>query len=93
MCETTTRIEQVRYNAAEQCFEALVTLHTEAGAVRVASQYAAPLSAEYEDVTEKLYEDALRKNAAHGALKSRISDAPPHRLVARHWFDRLPFAA
>lgn len=93
MCESTSRIEQVRYNAAEQCFEALVTLHTDTGAVRVASRYAAPLSAEYEDVTEKLHEDALRKRDADGALKSRISDAPSHRVAPRHWTDWLPFAA
>ena len=39
MTESQTQIGDMRYNAAEQRFEALVTFHTDAGRVRVASSF------------------------------------------------------
>ena len=41
MNELKTQIGEVRYNAAEQCFEALVTFHTDAGRVRVVADFPA----------------------------------------------------
>lgn len=93
MCETTTRIEQVRYNAAEQCFEALVTLHTPTGGMRVACHFNAPLTAEFGEVADGLAQDALRRSTARDALKSRLPIVPPHRADPCPTFHALPFAA
>lgn len=84
----TPRIHDVRYNAAEQCFEALVTLHTPAGRVRVASQFAAPLHADFEAASRGLLNAALIALSDKAALKSRQMKTPivpPRRHgVERH---------
>ena len=76
MSDMTPRIHDVRYNAAEQCFEALVTLHTPAGRVRVASQFAAPMTTEFEAASRGLLNTALIALSDKDALKSRQMKTP-----------------
>ena len=70
MSETRTEIGDIRYNAATASFEALVTVHTESGDLRVASSYAAPLDTEIDAA-----ESALRAEALAGLDR-------PDRLVS-----------
>ena len=55
MSTWTPRIDQVRYNATEQCFEALVTVVTPQGLLRVASQYVAPITTDFEEAARGLW--------------------------------------
>lgn len=72
----TPRIHDVRYNAVEQCFEALVTLHTPAGRVNVASEFAAPMTADFEAASRGLLNNALIALSDATALKSRLMRRP-----------------
>ena len=76
MSDMTPRIHDVRYNATEQCFEALVTLHTPAGRVHVASQFNAPITTEFEAASRGLLNAALLAMTDQSALKSREMRAP-----------------
>lgn len=71
MSTWTPRIDQVRYNAAEQCFEALVTVVTPQGLLRVASQYAAPVTTDFEEAARGLW------------MRARLSLGTPERLQLR----------
>ncbi|SMX39331.1 hypothetical protein [Maliponia aquimaris] len=55
MSSWNPRIDQVRYNAAEQCFEALVTVVTAQGLLRIASQYTAPITTDFEEAARGLW--------------------------------------
>lgn len=83
------RIDDIRYNAAEECFEALVTLNTREGAMRVASSYPAPLTAEFDEVSKGLLQAALRGRKAPDVMKSRAPELPPRRVLPHG----MPFAA
>lgn len=75
MYDIKTQIGDVRYNASEQCFEALVTFHTPTGRVRVAASFAAPMSTEFETASRGLWQSALDGLDRPGALQSRVSEA------------------
>ncbi len=82
MSEMTPRIHDVRYNAVTQCFEALVTLHTPQGRVRVASEFSAPLTTDFETASRGLLNKALIALGDPDALKShrrRQPSVPPRR--------------
>ncbi|GAA4227889.1 hypothetical protein J4E08_18850 [Sagittula sp. NFXS13] len=83
MSDMTPRIHDVRYNAVEQCFEALVTLHTPGGRVRVASQFDAPMTTDFEAASRGLLNAALIGLSDRSALKSREMRKPimPPRRV------------
>ncbi|EBA05615.1 hypothetical protein [Sagittula stellata] len=92
MSDMTPRIHDVRYNAAEQCFEALVTLHTPGGRVRVASTFSAPMTTDFEAASRGLLNTALMALGDRAALKSRelrTPIVPPRTAVASH----MPHAA
>ena len=72
MSTWTPRIDQVRYNAAEQCFEALVTVVTPQGLLRVASQYAAPVTTDFEEAARGLW------------MRARLSLGTPERRRDAH---------
>ena len=71
MNEFKTQIGDVRYNAVDQCFEALVTFYTPSGRVRVAAQFQAPLSTEFSTASQGLWNAALAQLDAPGSLQSR----------------------
>ena len=81
MSTWTPRIDQVRYNAAEQCFEALVTVVTPQGLLRVASQYAAPVTTDFEEAARRLW------------MRARLSLGTPERLQLRLPAVEMPTAA
>lgn len=76
MSDMTPRIHDVRYNAVEQCFEALVTLHTPQGRLRVASQFTAPMTTDFEDAARGLLNTALAALGNPNALVSRKTPRP-----------------
>ncbi len=86
MMNAKTQIGDVTYNAATQCFEALVTFYTERGAVRVASTFKAPVSTEFETAVKGLWQNAQSSLDRPDALQACLltpRTVPPHR-TARH---------
>lgn len=76
MSSLTPRIDQVRYNAAEQCFEALVTVVTPQGLMRVASQYVAPITTDFETAARGLWMRARLRLGTPEMLQLRMPDVP-----------------
>lgn len=70
MPDIKTQISEITYNCAEECFEALVTFHTSYGPHRVAARCDAPLTAEFEDLSDGLLQDALASFAQPDRLQS-----------------------
>lgn len=97
MQTSRTQIGDVTYNAATQSFEALVTFHTESGRVRVAAEFQAPLSEDFETVAEGLWRDALDRRVDPLALHARLdaNSVITRRNTTRalpplqRWFDAL----
>ena len=70
MPDIKTQIGEITYNCAEECFEALVTFHTTYGPHRVASRFEAPLTAEFEELSDGLLQNALASFARPDRLQS-----------------------
>lgn len=87
--DVTPRVEQIRYNAAEECYEALVTIADAQGAMRIAASHATAMDAGYDEVEAGLIADALRNRAARSALRSTTPSVPPRRFGPHS----VPFAA
>ncbi|MBS0125729.1 hypothetical protein [Thetidibacter halocola] len=87
MAYIKTQIGEIAYNPALECFEALVTFHTAMGRFSVAASYDAPLTAEFDRVSDGLLRDALRNYAQTGTLRSRLAPArrgPAPQDMQRH---------
>ncbi len=97
MQTSRTQIGDVTYNAANQCFQALVTFHTQGGRVRVAAEFESSLGEDFEVVTEGLWQDALRRRDDPHAMHARLEAhrAITHRKAQRtlppmqRWFENL----
>lgn len=75
MTDVGTEISAVTYNCATERFEALVSFHGDSFTLRVAASVAAPITAEFTDLSENFLRDALKKINAPGALISRVETA------------------
>ncbi len=72
MRQPKTRISQITYNAAEQCFDASVTLVDGDESFTYPVSIPAPLDTGYEDVTRAVLDRArLQHRANAAALRSR----------------------
>lgn len=87
------QLTDVIYNAATQCFEALVSVHDKTGARNYPCAIAAPITMSFDDAAQGLSTQALRRHAGSKGIYSRISDQqqPP---VQRHfdpkrWLDTV----
>ncbi|WP_353473675.1 hypothetical protein PVT71_06425 [Salipiger sp. H15] len=79
MTEMRTQIGDMRYNAAEQQFEALVTFHSDAGRVRVASSFRAPVTTQPDAAERILVSRALALLDREGTLQARTPPLPSER--------------
>lgn len=74
------QLADVIYNAANQCFEGLVTVHDKYGSARYACAINAPITMSFEDAAKGLATQARRRHAAKGSLRSkRLYQAPRSR--------------
>ncbi|MEM6310117.1 MAG: hypothetical protein AAF754_08705 [Pseudomonadota bacterium] len=84
MKQLQTEISNVIYNAAEQAFEARVSVHDSVNSVSYACSIKAPINMSFERAAKGLTQQALRR---HGAPKGVFSKIAPtqtgivHRLV------------
>jgi hypothetical protein len=82
MSSLTPRIDQVRYNAAEQCFEALVTVITPQGVLRVASQFAAPITTDFEAAAQGLWMRARMHIGTPEVMRLRLLPGLPQAALS-----------
>ncbi|WP_226625877.1 hypothetical protein [Alloyangia pacifica] len=80
MTEMRTQIGDMRYNAAEEQFEALVTFHGDAGRVRVASTFRAPVTTQPDAAERVLISRALALLDREGTLQARTAPLPSERV-------------
>ena len=80
-------VSDVRYNAAAQQFEALVTLHDNATVRKYPCAIAAPLTMGFADIARALSKQAIRRHQLHGGLFSHVEMPRPKQLVGRKLFD------
>ena len=65
------QIDNVYYNAANQCFEGLVTIHQDGATRRYATAISAPITMSFEDAAAGLGKQAMRRHKdAGGTLYS-----------------------
>ena len=78
-----TELTGVIYNAAEQAFEAKVTVHDAKGTASYACAIEAPISLSFEDAAEGLARQALRKHGMPRGLRSWMAHEPITRVIKR----------
>lgn len=81
------QMNDVIYNAAEQCFEALVTVHDGECTRKYACSINAPMSISFADAAAGLRKQAERRHTGHGGIYSEtVLDAASPR-AGRTRFD------
>jgi hypothetical protein len=78
-----TELSDVIYNAAEQSFEARVTVHGASGARSYACSIPAPIDLSFEDAAKGLATQALRKHGTPRGLHSWIAPPVVARMITR----------
>jgi hypothetical protein len=81
------KLTDVIYNAANQSFEACVTVYGETGARKYACAIEAPITMSFEDAAKGLRTQALRRHAKRGGLHSQMRRFAPQQRAPRSRFD------
>ncbi len=81
MFTSPIQLSEVRYNAAEQQFEAAVRVHDNGIERTYACAIPAPISTSFEDAAQGLTKQALRRHTKRGGMFSHIA-SPALRLHA-----------
>ena len=76
MADIRTQIGEIAYNPASERFEALVTFHSSLGRLSVAASVAAPLTADFDTVTDGLLRDALTGFSQPQRLRAQVAPVP-----------------
>lgn len=74
-------MNDVRYNAATQSFEAAVTVHDNSTVRSYPCAVKAPLSLNFEDAAKRLTKQAIRRHQRQGGLFSEIRSGSIHRWL------------
>lgn len=83
------QLTEVIYNAANQSFEALVTVHTGEISRQYPCAISAPISMSFEDAAEGLTKQALRRDKQVRAPYSEIRKHVPAQRAGRRGFDPI----
>ncbi len=81
------QLTEVIYNAAERCFEALVTVHDEDSVRRYPCAIRAPITMSYAEAAEGLSRQALRRHTHRGGIFSEVARHVPAVRAGRRSFD------
>ena len=81
------QLTDVIYNAANQSFEALVTVHDDDLSRKYACAINAPISMSFKDAAMGLTKQALRRHQTNGGIYSEISCPVPAQRAGRRAFD------
>ena len=79
MSDIKTQIGEIAYNPATERFEALVTFHSPLGRFSIAASLDAPLTADFDMVSDGLLRDALLGVTQHGRLRARRVPQKPQQ--------------
>ncbi len=97
MTLTSVQINDVAYNAATQCFEALVTVRKQDRIYKYPCAIEAPISMSFEQAAEGLQKQALRSHKAGRGMYSQMRRqvagmrAGRPRFDPRSWLAQLGF--
>ncbi|MEX3313545.1 orotidine 5-phosphate decarboxylase [Sulfitobacter sp. PS-8MA] len=83
------QMTDVLYNAANQCFEALVTVQDGKQKRRYACAIDAPITMSFNDAADGLRRQALRRHAQGRGLSSEVLRHVPAQRAGRRSFDPL----
>jgi len=83
------QLTDVIYNAANQCFEALVTVHDEDNSRKYACAINAPITMSYAQAADGLSRQALRRHQLRGGMFSETPRHVPTQRAGRKPFDPL----
>lgn len=95
--QPNVHINDVIYNASTQCFEALVSVHAGTRASKYPCAIEAPITMSFEDATEGLMTQALRRHSQRSGLHSQMRNHAPlpragrQRFDPRDWLEQLGF--
>ncbi len=81
------QLTEVIYNAADQSFEALVTVHDGGTSRKYACAIDAPIAMSFEDAAHGLSKQAMRRHASHNGIYSEIITPAPAQRAGRRSFD------
>ena len=88
MPDLRTDLSEINYNAAEECFQALVTLHEPTGPVRVAADFRAPLNAPDELVRQGLIQSAYSDLYAGRGMTARLYGTTRRSTLSMRYYQR-----
>ncbi|WP_299027543.1 orotidine 5-phosphate decarboxylase [uncultured Sulfitobacter sp.] len=81
------QINDVIYNAASQCFEALVIVDTGSRTAKYPCAIQAPITMEFDEAAAGLTTQALRRHTQRFGLKSQMRSHAPAPRAGRQRFD------
>ena len=81
------QMNDVIYNAAEQCFEALVTVHDGDRSRKYACAINAPMTMSFDQAAKGLTKQAERRHLSRGGMYSEIRAQKPAQRSGRPRFD------
>ena len=87
------QMNDVIYNAAEQCFEALVTVHDGDSARKYACSIHAPMSTRFEEAAAGLRKQAERRHTGRGGVFSELQLDTASPRAGRQRFDAKTWLA
>jgi hypothetical protein len=87
------QMNDVIYNAAEQCFEALVTVHDGDCSRKYACSINAPISTSFADAAAGLRKQAERRHTSRGGIYSKLQIQSPAPRAGRPRFDAKAWLA
>lgn len=83
------QLTEVIYNAANQSFEALVTVHDGATSRKYPCAIDAPISMSFDDAAHGLSKQALRRHRAKNGTFSEVQTPTPPLRAGRRSFDPM----
>ncbi|MEP2919962.1 MAG: orotidine 5-phosphate decarboxylase [Sulfitobacter sp.] len=99
MSKQKIQISEVVYNAANQCFEALVSVDTGNKMIKYPCSIDAPITMSFEQATKGLTTQALRRhksrNGMHSQMRHHVATvrAGRQRFDPRSWLAQLGFGS
>lgn len=87
MTQPKIRISDVLYNAATQCFEAMVTVDTGTHAKKYACEIEAPITMSFEQAAQGLRKQALRRHKTRSGMYSQMRRQVANVRAGRATFD------
>ncbi len=83
------QLTDVIYNAANQSFEALVTVHDNDVSRKYACAINAPINMTFQNAAKGLKTQAMRRHQTRGGVYSEMQFATPQKRAARRPFDPM----